>query len=139
MKKRRKYKTDSEAGIRPINVIDKLPSCELTDEEFIKQFYHRFGATALVVAYCDEEGEKHLFGRLKYGRNPGYWYRQLLHVVDAHIPTIMPRESIVEWIESSEKKLEEGSLDDALTTLKSIKDCILEDMELHMMKYDLNS
>lgn len=59
------YKTDTEAGIRRLNQIAKLPVSELTDEEHIKYFFKRFDCESLVITWLDKEGEINTFGRLR--------------------------------------------------------------------------
>lgn len=76
--KKKHYINDTDAGIRPINKIRSLPSCQLTDEEFVKEFFERFEAKALVMLYIDDKDERHTFGRLKKGAQPFWHYRQLL-------------------------------------------------------------
>ena len=75
------YKTDTEVGIRPINVIRALPSCELNDEEFVKEFFERFGAKALILAYFDDKDEVTCLGRLKRGAQPFKYYRTLASIL----------------------------------------------------------
>lgn len=65
MAKKRKYPSDTEVGIRTISQIEKLPVCQLTDEEICKLFFGRFEAKALVMMYVDENNEQQAFGRLK--------------------------------------------------------------------------
>jgi hypothetical protein len=77
-KKVRKYPTDTEVGIRTITQIDNLPSKELTDEEFVKQFFKRFDATAMIIAYVDDSGQLQTFGRLRSSARSTYWYRRIL-------------------------------------------------------------
>lgn len=79
---KRKYPTDTELRIRTITQIRDLPSCELTDEEFVKEFFDRFDAKALVMAYMDDEGKIQTLGRVKRGLKPLEWYRVLLRKVD---------------------------------------------------------
>lgn len=80
--RKRKYPTDTEAGIRPINVIRSLPSGELTDEEFVKEFFDRFEAKALIVCYTEDGTTFTSFGRLKSGANPTEWYRKIIERLD---------------------------------------------------------
>lgn len=76
MKRKHKYPTDTEAGIRTITQIRATPSGQLSDSEFVKCFFDRFKATAMIVAYIDEDGT-HCIGRLKHGANPMAYYRGL--------------------------------------------------------------
>lgn len=78
MEKKRKYPTDTEAGIKTITQIRNLPSCQLTDEEFTKAFFDRFQAKALLLTYVDEKCQYHTFGRLKKGAKEFTYYRSLL-------------------------------------------------------------
>jgi len=73
--------SDTEAGIRPINVIDKLPSCQLTDEEFVKAFYARFDARAMVILYVDVFGKSFLFGRLHRRSSYKSWYASMVRII----------------------------------------------------------
>lgn len=73
-----KYPTDTEAGIRTISQIRNLPSCQLTDEEFTKEFFDRFNAKVMVVAYIDDKDQYFAFGRLKRGVKLFTYYRSLL-------------------------------------------------------------
>lgn len=75
---KRKFPTDTEVGIRPINVIEKMPVGQLSDEEVCKLFFARFEAVALVMSYVDGEGVEHSFGRLKRGESVIRAYRALL-------------------------------------------------------------
>lgn len=65
MAKNRKHPTDTEYGIRPINVIESLRVDELTDDEVCKLFFMRFDANALIMAYYDRAGNGHYLGRLR--------------------------------------------------------------------------
>lgn len=83
-KRRRKYPripTDTESGIRRIDEIDKLPSCQLTDEEFVKAFYARFDARAMVILYYDVEGKSYIFGRLHRAAIFRSWYKGLIRTL----------------------------------------------------------
>jgi len=71
------YITDPTAGIRPINVIRNFPSCQLNDEEFVKEFFERFNANALLIAYFDQNNEVQCLGRLKRGSMAFRFYRIL--------------------------------------------------------------
>ena len=81
--KKQHYITDTAAGIRRIDEIRKLPSCQLTDEEFVKEFFDRFNAKALIMVYVDEQGQSVGFGRLKKGAKPFEYYRMLSNKMDA--------------------------------------------------------
>lgn len=84
VKKRRQYPkvySDTAAGIRRIDQIDKLPSGQLTDEEFVKQFYERFDARALILIYMDETGQSYVFGRLHRQSKFRAWYKSLVRNV----------------------------------------------------------
>lgn len=83
-KKRRKYPqvhSDRAAGIRDITQIDRLPSRELTDEEFVKAFYARFDARAMVILYYDVEGQSFIFGRLHRKASYRAWYKSLIRIL----------------------------------------------------------
>ncbi len=73
------YPTDTEAGIRTITQIRNLKAGNLTDEEFVKMFFDRFQAKALVMGYVDEVGQFYGFGRMKRGASPQQYYRSILH------------------------------------------------------------
>lgn len=75
---KRKYQTNTEAGIRSITQIRNLPSCQLTDEEFAKEFFDRFQAKAMIVSYVDEHDQYFAFGRVKKGAKYNTYYRSLL-------------------------------------------------------------
>ncbi len=85
--RKRKYISDTEAGIRTITQIKNLPSCELTDEEFVKEFFDRFEAKAMIMIYVDGAGEFISFGRLKHGLKPFSYYRMLMAKVSALFET----------------------------------------------------
>lgn len=70
------YPTDTQAGIRTLAQIKSLPSHQLTDEEFVKAFFDRFQAKALVMCYIDSQDQvSGLYGRAKHGKH--LLYRQL--------------------------------------------------------------
>ncbi|GAB3550248.1 hypothetical protein [Spirosoma fluminis] len=79
-KRKHKYPTDTESGIRRIDEIRKCPVDQLTDEEHVKAFMDRFGAKALLLAYFDEEGIRHVFGRLYTASQWQQRYRELLEL-----------------------------------------------------------
>lgn len=76
MKRKHKYPTDTEAGIRTITQIRATPAGQLSDSEFVKCFFDRFKATALILTYMDDSGT-YCLGRLKRGANPMAYYRGL--------------------------------------------------------------
>jgi hypothetical protein len=86
MAQNKKYVTDTEAGIRNINTIRKLPSCQLTDEEFVKEFFDRFEAKAMVLLYVDKTEQQQTFGRLKKGSKVYGYYRGLLEICSGARP-----------------------------------------------------
>lgn len=77
-RRKHKYPTDTEVGIRTITQIRALPSGQLTDEEFVKEFFDRFEAKALLLTYIDEKNVLHRFGRLKHGAMASSFYRGLI-------------------------------------------------------------
>ena len=83
MIKKRKYLSDTECGIRPINIIDSLPVKDLTDDEITKLFFARFDADALVIAYVDREGVNGFFGRVRKEKSYQVAYRKLLEVMNS--------------------------------------------------------
>lgn len=86
MKGRKHYNNDTDAGIRPINVIRKLSSCQLTDEEFVKEFFERFDAKAMIIVYVDNTDTPYTFGRLKSGQKVYGQYRALMEVLGTARP-----------------------------------------------------
>lgn len=72
-----KYANDTAGGIRTLTQLRKLPSGELTDEEFVKQFFDRFEANALIMVYTDQDHLIQSFGRLRKGCKPFDYYRRL--------------------------------------------------------------
>lgn len=85
MKRKHKYPTDTEEGIRTIAQIRALPSGALTDEEFCKAFFDRFEAKALVMAYADQDGKWYSFGRLYRTAKWFSFYRELINCVNITI------------------------------------------------------
>lgn len=75
---KQKYPTDTEAGVRTITQIRNLPSSQLTDEEFTKEFFDRFGAKVMILAYVDDKDQYWTFGRLKRGVKFFTYYRSLM-------------------------------------------------------------
>lgn len=69
--KKRTYLTDAQVGSRPLAKIEKLPVCELTDNEIVKLFFRRFNADALVMAYIDSDGVRGIYGRTR--SDPAYY------------------------------------------------------------------
>lgn len=76
--RKHKYPTDTEAGIRSITKIRSLPSGQLTDEEFAKEFFDRFQAKALILTYIDADNQTFCMGRLMKGAQPHQYYRGLM-------------------------------------------------------------
>lgn len=76
--RKHKYPTDTEVGIRTITKIRSLPSGELTDSEFVKEFFDRFEAKALILNYIDENDQLHRFGRIRRGVQPLQFYKGLV-------------------------------------------------------------
>ena len=81
-RRKHKYPTDTEAGIRTLPQIRSLPSGQLTDEEFAKAFFDRFQAKALIMCYYDKDGFSNFFGRFKWGAEPQKLMRVLKMVMD---------------------------------------------------------
>ncbi|WP_288425912.1 hypothetical protein [uncultured Spirosoma sp.] len=84
MAKRRKYLTDTNLGIRPINVIDALPVKDLTDDEITKLFFYRFDADALVMTYVERDGQLvNYHGRVRKEVSYRLAYRKLIEALES--------------------------------------------------------
>lgn len=77
-----KYTTDTEAGIRTITQIRNLPAGQLTDEEFVKMFFDRLDAKALLMIYVDDKLQMQSFGRLRRGAMALGFYKDAMKRMD---------------------------------------------------------
>lgn len=65
MASKTKYPTDKASGIRTITQINNCAAGQLNDEEFVKAFFDRFKAQAMIMVYVDDQNEWQSFGRSK--------------------------------------------------------------------------
>ena len=87
MASKTKYPTDKISGIRTITQINNTPAGQLNDEEFVKAFFDRFKAQAMIMVYVDEQNEWQSFGRCKKAAKYRGYYRALFRRLESVFET----------------------------------------------------
>jgi hypothetical protein len=111
--------SDTAAGIRRKNIIDKLPISELTDEEIIKFFSNRFDVEALALVYMDKKGEIFCFGRRRRNKNAREFLDYIWNML-----------SIGRGQSAKNKRLQIHTIPNLMITFRRLKFCAMRSLPL---------